>query len=447
MSTTRPALTIVGVGYLGTTHALCLAELGYDVIGVDIDAGKIEKLNSGTLPFHEPGLDSMLTRNLAAGRVQFTTSYPQAAAHGDIHFICVGTPQRDDTGAADVSGVHAAVTALAPHLRRRSLVVGRSTVPVGTAHTLAAELRAAAPVGGDAHLAWNPEFLREGFAVNDTLRPDRLVFGVTDDWSKQQLNAAYRGVYDLAATENREVPTVVTDLATAELAKTAANAFLATKISFINAVAEVCEASGADVTDLARALGHDRRIGPRFLRAGIGFGGGCLPKDIRALRARAAELGVGSAMRFLDDVDSINQRRRAHAVDIAAELTGGLASARVAVLGATFKPDTDDVRDSPALAVAASLVDAGAIVSIYDPVGVDSARATLTGAHYCHSAVEAADGADLVMVLTEWEEFIRTQPEALGSHVRQRRIVDGRNCLDAARWRAAGWTYRGMGRR
>jgi UDPglucose 6-dehydrogenase len=438
---------VLGTGYLGATHAVCMAELGYEVIGVDVDEAKIAKLSGGEVPFHEPDLDELLVRNLASGRLRFTTDYAEAAAFGDVHFICVGTPQRSDSLAADLTYVEAAVTSLAVHLDRKALVVGKSTVPVGTAEWVESLVHAHAPAGAEVEVAWNPEFLREGFAVEDTMRPDRLVFGVKSEWGKSTLDATYKGVFDLAAAEDREIPVVATDFPTAELVKVSANSFLATKISFINAMAEVCEVAGADVTQLARAIGYDVRIGKSFLRAGVGFGGGCLPKDIRAFRARAGELGVGYALDFLSEVDKINDRRRQRAVDLAVELVGGdLTGRRVAVLGATFKPNSDDVRDSPALAVAARLHAAGALVTAYDPQGTDNARRALPEVVYAPSLDEAVDGAEVTLVLTEWEEFRHAEPSALAELVAATRIVDGRNCLDPEAWRAAGWDYRALGR-
>jgi UDPglucose 6-dehydrogenase len=438
---------VLGTGYLGATHAVCMAELGYEVIGVDVDEAKIAKLSGGEVPFHEPDLDELLVRNLASGRLRFTTDYAEAAAFGDVHFICVGTPQRSDSLAADMTYVEAAVTSLAVHLDRKALVVGKSTVPVGTAEWVESLVHAHAPAGAEIEVAWNPEFLREGFAVEDTMRPDRLVFGVKSEWGKSTLDATYKGVFDLAAAEDREIPVVATDFPTAELVKVSANSFLATKISFINAMAEVCEVAGADVTQLARAIGYDVRIGKSFLRAGVGFGGGCLPKDIRAFRARAGELGVGHALDFLSEVDKINDRRRQRAVDLAVELVGGdLTGRRVAVLGATFKPNSDDVRDSPALAVAARLHAAGALVTAYDPQGTDNARRALPEVVYAPSLDEAVDGAEVTLVLTEWEEFRHAEPSALAELVAATRIVDGRNCLDPEAWRAAGWDYRALGR-
>ncbi len=443
----RPRLTVLGTGYLGATHAVSMAELGYEVLGVDVDEAKIGKLAAGQVPFHEPGLDAMLERNLAAGRLRFTTSYAEAGAFGDVHFVCVGTPQKAGSKAADLRYVEASVTSLIPHLRHRSLVVGKSTVPVGTAEWVQQLLDERCPDGVEAEVAWNPEFLREGFAVDDTLRPDRLVFGVRSAWARELLELTYKGVYDLAFAEDRQVPTVVTDFATAELVKVAANSFLATKISFINAMAEVSEAAGADVTQLARAIGYDARIGSKFLRAGVGFGGGCLPKDIRAFQARADELGVGHALRFLHEVDQVNDRRRARVVALAAELAGGtLDGIRIAVFGATFKPDSDDIRDSPALAVTRVLAESGAVVTVYDPEGIENARRVLPTVAYAPSATDAARDAEVLLVLTEWEEFRHAEPAALGELVAVRRVVDGRNCLDPAEWRAAGWEYRGMGR-
>jgi len=451
---TRPRLTFIGTGYLGATYSICFAELGYEVLGVDVDARKIEMLSRGEVPIHEPGLDDILRRNLDAGRLRFTTDYTEAAAFGDVHFICVGTPQRADGLGADLSYVEAAVTSLVPHLTRRTLIVGKSTVPVGTAAWVEQLANKYAPPGVEVEVAWSPEFLQEGYAVEDVLRPNRLVLGIRSSWAHEMLLAAHKGVFDLAAAEDREVPVVVTDFATAELVKHAANSFLATKISFINAMAEICEVTGADVTQLARAIGYDDRIGKKFLRAGIGFGGACLPKDIRAFQARAQELGAGEALRFLHEVDLINQRRRTRVVQLAAELLDrpygpagpDLTGFRIAVLGATFKPGTDDVRDSPALAITRKLHRAGAHIALYDPKGMANARREQPELEYAESMVEAVTGADLVCVLTAWEEFRYADPVQLGGLVRGRRVIDGLNCLDQPLWTAAGWEYRGMGR-
>jgi len=450
----RPRLTFLGMGYLGATYAICFAELGYEVLGLDIDGEKVAKLSAGTMPFHEPGLDELLRRNTAAGRLRFTTDYRAAAEHGDVHFICVGTPQRADGMGADLSQVEGSVLSLVPHLTRKALIVGKSTVPVGSADWVEQLVSKHAPPDLGVEVAWSPEFLQEGYAVEDVLRPNRLVLGLKSSWAHSMLFAAHKGVFDLAVNEDREVPVVVTDFATAELTKVAANAFLATKISFINAMAEVCESSGADVTQLARAIGYDDRIGKKFLRAGIGFGGACLPKDIRAFQDRAQEIGAGEALRFLHEVDLINQRRRTRVVQLAAELLGrpygpagpDLSGIGIAVLGVTFKPSTDDVRDSPSLAIARKLARAGARVCVYDPQGMENARRELPDVSYFHSAVDAVRDADLVCVLTEWEEFRYADPHALGELVKGKRVIDGRNCLDQPLWTNAGWEFRAMGR-
>jgi UDPglucose 6-dehydrogenase len=438
----RPRLTVLGAGYLGTTHAACLAELGFEVLGVDVNPVRIDSLSRGELPFHEPDLEPLLQAGLKSGRLSFSASYADAAAFGDVHFICVGTPQQADSNAADLSQVYGCVDELAPLLDRPCLVVGKSTVPVGTAEGLAGRLARLAPAGEGVELAWNPEFLREGHAVQDTLRPDRIVAGVRRAGRAEQV---LREVY--AEPIRAGAPFLVTDLPTAELVKVAANAFLATKISFINAMAEVCEAAHADVTMLSEALGHDPRIGAAALRPGLGFGGGCLPKDIRAFMARAEELGVEPALSFLRQVDDINLRRRARTVDLARELAGGSFTGRtVGVLGVAFKPDSDDIRDSPALDVAATIHGLGATVTVYDPAALSHARRAHHELGYADSASKAVAGADVTLLLTEWQEFREADPEVLGQAVAQRNIVDGRNALDAGRWRAAAWTYRALGR-
>jgi UDPglucose 6-dehydrogenase len=440
VSDERPKLSVIGTGYLGTTHAVCMVELGYQVIGMDVDEQKIARLSAGEVPFHEPGLPELLTKHIDGGRLRFTTSYQDVAENADIHFVCVGTPQRDGSYAADLRYVEAAFSSLAPHLTRRALVVGKSTVPAGTAARMHALLRESAPCD-EVELAWNPEFLREGYAVEDTLHPDRLVFGVESEWAEQQLRAAFAQVIA------EGTPVIITDFATAELVKVAANSFLATKISFINAMAEVCEVTGADVTQLAEAIGYDGRIGHRFLSPGLGFGGGCLPKDIRAFIARATELGVDQAVSFLRQVDEINLRRRARTYDLGSELVDGTyRDRRVAVLGAAFKPNSDDIRDSPALDVAASISGQGADVLVYDPYAMDNARQLHPQLRYAASLDEAVSGADLLLLLTEWGEFKAMDPEAVGRWVNRRNIVDGRNVLDPVLWRAAGWHYRALGR-
>ena len=418
-----------------------MAELGFDVLGVDVDEAKIKMLTDGQVPFYEPDLEPMLAHHVATGRLRFTTSFAEAAEFGDVHFVCVGTPQRVDGLAADLSHVDSAVEALATHLSRPCLVVGKSTVPVGTAARLLETLQRVAPAAEGVSLAWNPEFLREGFAVNDTLHPDRLVFGVVRDEDVNTLRDVYASAVDAGC------PVVVTDFATAELVKVAANSFLATKISFINAIAEVCEVVDADVVALADAIGHDARIGRRFLNAGLGFGGGCLPKDIRAFMARAGEIGAADALAFLREIDAINMRRRQRAVEVTQEALGGsVLGARIAVLGVAFKPESDDVRDSPALNVAGQLQLQGAQVRVYDPKAMSNARSAFPTLRYADTVEDATLDADVVLHLTEWPEFASIDPSRLRGHVSRPVIIDGRNCLDAGAWRDAGWTYRGLGR-
>jgi UDPglucose 6-dehydrogenase len=421
-----------------------MAELGHEVIGVDIDPGKIAKLSGGEIPFYEPGLGKVLRDNLAAGRVRFTTDYDEAADFADVHFLGVGTPQKKGEYGADLRHVNAVIDELVPRLTRPSVIVGKSTVPVGTAAELARRARGLARDGVDVEIAWNPEFLREGFAVHDTLHPDRIVVGVQPDSTRAE--AALRELYGPLLAD--DVPFLVTDLQTAELVKVAANAFLATKISFINAISEVCEAADADVGMLADALGYDPRIGRKFLNAGLGFGGGCLPKDIRAFMARAGELGANQALTFLREVDSINMRRRTRMVELATTACGGsLLGANVAVLGAAFKPESDDVRDSPALNVAGMLQLNGANVNVYDPKAMENSRRLFPTLNYSVSALEACERADAVLVLTEWPEFVDLDPGTLADTVRAKVVVDGRNCLDRARWNDAGWTLHALGRR
>jgi UDPglucose 6-dehydrogenase len=435
-----PRVTVIGTGYLGLTHAVCMADLGHEVLAIDVDAEKIAKAASGEAPFFEPGLEPLLRKNTDAGRLRFTLSFAEVGQFGEFHFLCVGTPE-GESGRADLSSVYAAAEALAPHLTSPCLVVGKSTVPVGTARQVLNRMQAIAPAGARVDLAWNPEFLREGLAVQDSLAPDRIVLGVTSGRAEARLRQVYRAPLEAGT------PLLVTDLETAELVKVAANAFLATKISFINAMAEVCEEAGADVIPLAEALGYDARIGRRFLSPGLGYGGGCLPKDIRGFRATAADLSVGSLVSLLTTVDEINLGRRDRVVALARQAAGGsLAGRRVAVLGVAFKPDSDDVRDSPSLAVCDRLVAEAAVVSVHDPVAMPSAARKRPGLRYAPSVSEAAEGADLVLHLTEWSDYRAIDPAALARVVTRRVIIDARCCLDADLWRDAGWTVRVLGR-
>jgi UDPglucose 6-dehydrogenase len=433
-------LTVIGTGYLGLTHAVCLADLGHDVIGLDIDADKVARAAKGEVPFFEPGLEPLLRKNLDSGRLRFTTSFAEVAEFGDIHFLCVGTPQGPG-GSADLRHVQSAADALAPYLRRPCLVIGKSTVPVGTARSLAARIREQAPAGDRADIAWNPEFLREGFAVEDSLSPNRLIFGVASPRSAELLRRIYVKLLDDGT------PELVMDLETAELVKVAANAFLATKISFINAMAEICEQVGADVIRLADALARDDRIGRRFLAPGLGFGGGCLPKDIRAFRSAAAELGVESVVNLLGEVDEINLRRRSRVTDLAREVVGGtLAGRRLAVLGLAFKPGSDDVRDSPSLHVCRQLLREGALVAVHDPVAMGNAARLQPDLRYACSVSEAAANADAVLHLTEWADYRGIDPAMLATVVAQRNMIDARCALDEQAWRSAGWSFRVLGR-
>ncbi|MDY6049403.1 MAG: UDP-glucose/GDP-mannose dehydrogenase family protein [Corynebacterium sp.] len=447
-------MTVIGCGYLGATHAAAMAELGHEVVGIDVDENKVELLNAGTPPFFEPGLEEILARNRQAGRVRFTTN-PRAGADfvnaavaageqpAGVHFLGVGTPQLRDSYAADVSYVNQAVDALVPLLTGEHIIAGKSTVPVGTAQRLQTRADALVAESGNAdthiEIVWNPEFLREGHAVDDTLHPDRIVVGVSHSTPVELLRAVY------AAPLAEGTPLLTMNLPTAELVKVSANAFLATKISFINAVSEVCEAAGANVAQLAEAIGLDERIGPKFLGAGLGFGGGCLPKDIRAFMARAGELGVSEALTFLREVDSINRRRRTHLVDMVRAELGDMRDKRVTVLGCAFKPESDDIRDSPALDVAGKLSLRGAQVTVYDPQAMDNARATWPTLTYAQSLEEALTGAEAVVIGTEWDEFTHMDPQWVGALVSNRLIVDGRGVIDLREWRASGWRVLALG--
>lgn len=439
-------MTVIGTGYLGATHAACMAELGHEVLGVDVDEHKIEALKNSKVPFFEPGLPEVLKRNIDAGRLSFTTDYAEAAAFARVHFIGVGTPQQRGSYAADTRYVEAVIDDLVPQLEGEHLILGKSTVPVGTAAALqerADKLVAEHGNKATVEIAWNPEFLREGYAVQDTIAPDRIVLGVRGAGATRAEEVA-REVYATPLANN--TPFIVTDLQTAELVKVSANAFLATKISFINAVSEVCEIVGADVTQLADAIGYDDRIGRKFLGAGLGFGGGCLPKDIRAFMARAGEVGADQALTFLREVDAINMRRRQRVIDLAREELGSLIGRNITVLGASFKPNSDDVRDSPALAVAGQLSLAGASVRVYDPQGMDNARKVFPTLDYAASLEDALTGAELVILATEWQEFKEMDPVWAAKLVERQVLIDGRNVLPVAEWQNAGWQLRALGR-
>jgi UDPglucose 6-dehydrogenase len=430
-------ISVIGTGYLGATHAAAMASLGFTVVGIDSDEKKIERLSSGKIPFYEPKLEELLTEQIHSGRLSFSTDY-ESLVQSDLHFLCVGTPQQENSLAADLTDVFSAIDALASFAKPDSLLVGKSTVPVGTASEIQSRLRA---LGSLVEVAWNPEFLREGFAVEDTLRPNRLVVGVQSDAAEAILKEVY------AQLLNQNIPWIRTNLPTSELVKVAANSFLATKISFINAMAEICEVAGGDVTLLAQAIGYDPRIGPRFLQAGIGFGGGCLPKDIRAFMARSEELGANQSLEFLREIDSINLRARTRMIDLVrSEIGEDLAAKRIAILGAAFKPDSDDVRDSPALDIATELHRAGAIVTVHDPKAIQGAKLRSPELSYSIEIEEVMRDADLLLHLTEWDEYRELNPQRVGSLVKNKIIIDGRNVLDTRKWIEAGWKFRALGR-
>lgn len=435
-------LSVIGTGYLGATHAACMAELGFEVIGVDHDQSKIARLGAGELPFHEPELPELLRKHVASGRLRFTTSIAEAAQFASVHFLAVGTPQRAEDGRADMSYIDSAFFELLENLRSDSLIVGKSTVPVGTARRLQSEAKRRAKGGWDVDVAWNPEFLREGFAVADTIHPDRLVFGTDSESAETTLRAIYQKAI------SADTPVIKTDFETAELVKVAANAFLATKISFINAFSEITEVAGGDIRTLADAIGLDARIGRKFLNAGVGFGGGCLPKDIRALQARTSELGLDKTMNFLAAVDDVNLRRRDKTYNLAVQNLGpATASKRVAVLGASFKPGSDDVRDSPALDVASRLHEVGYDVAVYDPIAGPNAALRFPRLEYSTSLAQAVAGASLVLVLTEWDEFKVLGPVDLNHLVAEKAILDGRNLFEAEKWELDGWDFLALGRK
>jgi UDPglucose 6-dehydrogenase len=433
-------ISVIGTGYLGAVHAVCMAHLGHEVVGYDTNSATIEALAKGTTPFYEPGLDELLRSTLSTGRLRFSDSPEEAVGGATVHFVCVGTPQSSGSEAADLSHVDSAVRMVVESATCDGLIVGKSTVPVGTANRLTQELLPGS-AGGRLEIAWNPEFLREGRAIEDTLHPDRLVFGVTSEYAEKLLSEVY------AQLIADGTPHIVTDLPTAEMVKVAANSFLATKISFINAMAEICEVTGADVVTLAHALGYDDRIGRKFLNAGLGFGGGCLPKDIRAFSARAGELGASDALSFLREIDKINMRRRDKAVSTAASLLGGtFLGMNVSVLGAAFKPDSDDVRDSPALNVAAAMHLKGASVRVHDPKAIENAKARFPTLTYCAALAEACAQADLVVLATEWQEYRDLDPISFKDIVREPRLLDTRNALDHEYWAEAGWRVWALGR-
>jgi len=431
-------ISVIGLGYLGTTHAVAMAKLGHNVIGIEPDESRIQQLAAGELPFFEPGLGEALKQVVAAGNIRFQTQHDEVSAESDIHFICVGTPQAAGQQSADTSYVFAAANQLAAVLRPSSLVVGKSTVPVGSARDIIASMQEVA--GFIPKLCWNPEFLREGTALADSLLPDRIVIGSDDPNHNQALKVCYQNILD------QGIPVLELDLETAELVKVSANAFLATKISFINAMAEIAEASGADTVKLAEAIGLDNRIGKSFLRTGIGFGGGCLPKDIRGFIARAEELGVGESLAFLKEVDQINLRRRQRIVSLATKELGEIADKNITMLGISFKPDSDDLRDSPALEIALRLKALGGIVTIHDPVSLGALEQKSTGLTTEIDLQAAIKDTELVILGTEWAEYKNLDPATVSSFPKIKTIIDGRNVLNVDTWQQAGWRVIAPGR-
>ncbi len=433
-------VSVVGTGYLGATHAVCLASWGHTVLGVDADAERAAQLKDGVPPFREPGFAELLSEGLGSGRLSFGTDLAEAAACADVHFLCVGTPQSSGGNAADLGALRQVVDELGPLLDRPCVVVGRSTVPVGTSLDLVAALRRSAPAGDEVRLAWNPEFLREGHAVADSLHPDRLVLGVADD-------AAYATLLQVYAPLMAAGTTIIrTDRATAELAKASANVMLAARVSLVNVLAEVCERAGADIGDLIAVLGSDPRIGDQFLSPGVGYGGGCLPKDLRAFVARADELGLAASTRLLTEVDATNLRQRARVVALADAMVGGLAGRRVTVLGAAFKAGSDDIRDSPAVDIATRLRSRGAVVHVHDPWAGANVRRANPELDVADTVEDACVAAELVLLLTDWPDYRGLDPVALAEVVAVPRVVDGRLALDPDKWRAAGWRFHALGR-
>ncbi|WP_434995267.1 UDP-glucose dehydrogenase family protein [Arthrobacter sp. Ld5] len=432
-------ISVIGCGYLGTVHAEALSALGHDVTAVDTDRDRIHQLSCGGVPFFEPGLTPLLDAGRRAGTLRFTSDVAEVA-DCDVHFLCVGTPQQKTTHHADLTHVFSAVEALAPHLREGSVVAGKSTVPAGTSATLRRLL-----AGTGADLAWNPEFLRQGTAVDDSLHPDRLIYGVAEGAAGARTAGVLDEVY--APLLAAGVARLVTGFTTAELAKSAANAFLALKVSYMNGIAEICDGVGADVSALAGAIGLDPRIGGKYLNAGAGFGGGCLPKDIRSLRAQAHDADAHSLAALLGLVDDMNTEARRRIHDLARHMCGGALSARrITVLGAAFKPHTDDVRDSPSIDIALQLARSGAAVTITDPQALPTACLNYPQLHFEADTVQALRGAELTILLTDWPQYRALDPSDTAAVVSRRAILDGRNALPSNAWRSAGWDYRGIGR-
>ncbi|MFB6533088.1 UDP-glucose dehydrogenase family protein [Streptomyces noursei] len=435
-------VSVIGCGHLGIPHAAAMAELGHDVLGVDLDQAKVARLNAGECPIFEVGLPELLARHVASGRLRFTTDISEAAGFAELHFIGVGTPIDADGRSYDTAQVYGAIRKLAPHLDRPCTIVGKSTVTVGTTSQVTALAQRLAPAGDQVDVVWNPEFLREGHAVEDTLRPDRLIAGVSTTEGEKAIRAVYAKIIDAG------VPIFVTDPQTAELAKGAANTYLGLKISYINAVADMCEAAGGDVAQIVDILGIDPRIGAGGMRPGIGYGGGCLPKDVRAFTASAQQLGVEHAAALLRAAEVINENRTAVALDLITRALGDrpIVGSRITVWGAAFKPGTNDVRESPALALAQRLQQVGATVTIHDPQAVATAMVRNPEFDYVEDLTASVDAADIVVLATEWPEYRHVDPQALVQHPATPLLVDCRTTLEPEPWRAAAWTVHQLGR-
>jgi UDPglucose 6-dehydrogenase len=430
-------IVMIGSGYVGLVSGACFADFGHDVICVDLDSAKIAGLRAGKIPIFEPGLDMLVSENMRAGRLSFTTDLA-AVGSADVVFIAVGTPSRRGDGHADLSYVYAAARSIAASVSGFTVIVTKSTVPVGTGDEVERVMREANP-GIDIAVVSNPEFLREGSAIDDFKRPDRIVVGTDDERARNVMAAVYRPLY------LNQAPIVFTGRRTAEIIKYAANAFLATKIAFINEIADLCEKAGADVQDVARGIGLDKRIGPKFLNAGPGFGGSCFPKDMLAL----AKIGQDheTPMRLVETTISINdQRKRAMGRKVIAACGGSVRGKTIAMLGLTFKPNTDDMREAPSIAIAQTLIDAGAKIVAYDPHGMELARAALPPVDYANSAYEAAEGADCLAIVTEWNEFRSLDLVRLHRIMAAPVIVDLRNIYTRAEVEAHGFAYASVGR-
>ncbi|RSD25927.1 UDP-glucose dehydrogenase family protein [Mesobacillus subterraneus] len=411
-------IAVLGTGYVGLSTGVCLAEIGHDVICIDVDERKIETLKQGKSPIYEPGLEELLTKNASAGRLSFTTSHKIAINHADIIIIAVGTPQSDD-GRADLGYLEQAARDLADNIARDSIVVIKSTVPVGTNDYLKQLLQVQLKDKVEIMMVSNPEFLRQGSAIEDTLKADRIIIGSDDQEASRKIQEMYRPL---------NVPFLLTDVRSAEMIKYASNAFLAMKISFINAIANLCEAAGADVEDVSKGMGFDKRIGSAFLNAGIGYGGSCFPKDVKALLHTSREYGVPFSL--LRETISINEIQQELLVEKALKRFGDLKGKKIALLGLSFKPETDDMREAPSIKIARSLTAAGAEVAAYDPVAASNARKVIGDViTYTNSALEAAKGTDALFIVTEWEEFRTLDAAGLLDVMKQRIIFDGRNCL------------------